>query len=241
MPNLVSGCLRKRALRACVALAACMALWSAAGCVTPPMSAMLPGFGPAEPVPCRLVSYWDRDVYQVIDSKHGGLGDPAIKGRVLFYGPEEFKKPIAAKGTLVVDWYNANTPPNAPLELLGHVVYNSSDLPKFLHTDMIGLGYTVPVPWPSYDPKYTRIRMHVYLVPDKAGDPLFAEPVIVTLNANEPMTSAQISVPVTLPPGVAAPSRVPFTPQATGPGTSNWDWAGRQPNAPIPLGGAALR
>jgi hypothetical protein len=212
------------------------ALLSTAGCVSPTAGMLVPNWSQSEPQPIRIVTFWERQVKRIIDTKKttDGMGDPALAGRVLFYSGDEKKPPMPVKGTLVVGWFDASATEQGELPLLGECVIRSADLHQFEHKDVFGVGYTIMVPWAGYNPSVRRIRIHVRLVPDKGGDHLFAEPVVISLNSDAPVTTSQKIVPVQLAPGYE-PNRQPNTLQPAGPGTSNWDWASKQPSVPTPL------
>jgi hypothetical protein len=181
-------------------LALALLLLATTGCVSTSNSFSLPWLGPAEEPPCKVIGFWDREVKAVMDTKNGGREEPVLRGRVYFYGLDANGQwcphPQPAQGTLVVDWYDVSKPSSAP-PLLGKCVYDPQTLQKFLRKDIVGMGYTIVAPWPGYRPEHCRVKIHVYLVGAK-GDPLYAEPVVVSLNGDAPLMGSELSVPITV-------------------------------------------
>ncbi len=166
---------------------------AAGGCVTPMTAFSLP-HGEAENPPCRVVCYWDRNVRLAFDSINHGTPVPGLAGRVYFLG--EDKLPITARGQITVEWYDptatgeaANKPVAPP------IVYRNEELQRMMKRDPLGVGYTLFLPWPDYRQNITRVRIHLCFVPEKGSFPLYADPTLVSLETDQPITSHQQVLP----------------------------------------------
>jgi hypothetical protein len=182
-----------------------LALASAGGCVTPG-AGIGSFFGPPEPAPCKLLSYWERSVCIARDCKHEGAPVPGLAGRIFFSGADG--KPMAVHGKVAVDWYDMSGPADGPHPRLAGCVYDNAALQLLWKKDIIGWGYTLFAPWPDYRPEITRVRIDVRFIPEK-GDPLYGEPASVSLNSDVPFTTQHLTEPITLAPGAQLPTRSP--------------------------------
>ncbi len=167
---------------------------------------LVPG-APVEERPCRVLTYWDRTVRVALDTKGPpGTELPMLAGRVYFFGADSGHL-LTPRGKLVVDWYDLSGPPNPHPPLLGECVYGADDLQKMKSENMVGIGYTIVAPWQDYRPEVSRIRVQVAFLPEKGGDPVYAEPAIVALECDQPrvtITSRSQTIIPALPPPMPA-------------------------------------
>jgi hypothetical protein len=176
--------LRGLAWPACLGL-----LLPAAGCVT--ATAYLPAGWleqPPEQV-CKVVGFWDRKVHVARDSLNRGAELPCLAGRVYFFGADE-SHTFAARGQVLVDWYDISGPDGTQPRPLGRVVYDPDSLQQFKKKDFLGVGYTIILDWPSYTPNVNRVRVHLCFIPEK-GAPIYADPADVTLQTEQVQISRQ--------------------------------------------------
>jgi hypothetical protein len=92
---------------------------------------------------------------------------------VYLFGPE-IGFPVVGDGALVVDLYDETGTPERPAVLREEWRLDPVTLKRLLRRDTIGWGYTLFLPWGSYRPEVTRVRLKVRYQPAE-GAPLFAE------------------------------------------------------------------
>lgn len=189
----------------------------APGCVTPDVP-LFRGSAPDEERPCRILSYWDRNVRIVLDTKSQSLRPremPMLAGRVYFFGAEA-KDTLTPRGLLIVDFYDLNVPADVEPPLLSRTMYDPNSLQKMRSRNLLGMGYTVLADWPNYDPKYTRVKVQVTFIPEKGGEPVFAEPAIVSLQGATVERYSRVDLPglrtAPVPPGTSTPAPLGPTP-----------------------------
>lgn len=143
-----------------------------AGCVgidTYPAGPAVPSAGS----PTQLVATWRPDIYFVPDPAHGGVERPTLFGRLYLFGPDA-GTPMAGDGKLVVDLYEGGVPRGATAAPLEEWQFDPVTFKGLLKRDMLGWGYTVPLPWATYRPDITCVQVKVRYEPAK-GAPLFAD------------------------------------------------------------------
>ena len=195
-----SALCRSRAAGLSAALAATLALFALAGCVTTSSSLLPIHSESGDERPCRIDCIWDRNVKIALDTKNHGAELPMLAGRIYFVGVDG--KPMTARGTVAINWYDMTTPTDGPPRPLGECVYDSVTLQRMKSTDsLIGVGYTLVASWHTYRPEYKRIKVQITFVPEKGGDPVYASPIIVSLGDDSPVVTQRSSLPVSsLPP-----------------------------------------
>lgn len=188
VPEEVVGCLSsspwlRGGRRLSQALAASLALCCglAAGCVT--TGSLLPGrdAAPSGAV-CQVVACWDNHVMYSPDPVRNGAPGPGIAGRVYLFG-QEVGFPLVGDGAVVVDVYD-DTHPAGPNQLpLEEWRFDKDTLKRLQRRDPIGAGYTLFLPWGTYRPDITRVRLQLSYHPAK-GTPLYAPTSSVTLSGD---------------------------------------------------------
>jgi hypothetical protein len=165
-----------------------LALLLIAGCVTPGSWFGFLSSDPGDERPCRVMSYWDRTIRLAPDTKSHPMQEiPCLAGRVYFFGPEAGHL-LTPRGTLIVDWYDMSGPPDGPHALLGECVIDPDSLQKFKSVNLVGIGYSIPVPWQGYRPEYTHVKIQMAFLPERGGDPIYAEPSVVSLQNDQAVT-----------------------------------------------------
>jgi hypothetical protein len=135
--------------------------------------------GPAEPTPPtgaphQVVVTWDNHVILAADPVNGGEKKPGIAGRLYLFGPR-IDFPMACEGSVIVDLYDeGNVGPDGAPRMLEEWRIDPVTMKKLLRQDMIGWGYTLYLPWGTYRPDITQIRLKLRFDPVK-GSSLFAE------------------------------------------------------------------
>jgi hypothetical protein len=165
-----------------------LALTLLAGCVTQgSWLSFFPGDW-GEEQPCRIMSYWDRTIRMAPDTKSQPMQElPCLAGRVYFFGVDPGHL-LTPRGKLIVNWYDMSGPPDAPHRLLGECRYDGDSLQKMKSINMVGVGYTIVVPWQGYSREFTRVKIQMAFLPEHGGDPIYAEPSIVTLQNDQAVT-----------------------------------------------------
>jgi hypothetical protein len=146
---------------------------------------------------CQVVATWNKEVLFAPDPANGGIAKPGVTGRLYLFGPQ-IDYPLAANGSLIVDLFtidppvadttgsNAALPPpaangTAQPRLLEEWRIDKDTLQKLLHKDTIGWGYTLFLPWGSYHPDITQVRLKIRYDPAEGGLPLYTESGPLTL------------------------------------------------------------
>ncbi len=154
------------------------------GCVTSGSSLMAPGFmdKPSEP-PCNVQAFWQKQVMFTPDPANRGVPTPGLAGRVYFSG-SDLGATREADGALVVDLYALlpERPASGPVHLERWNI-DKDTLKRLMKADAVGVGYTLFLPWGTYQPDVTQVRLKVQYNPVK-GTPLYAEgqPMILERN-----------------------------------------------------------
>jgi hypothetical protein len=127
--------------------------------------------GGADPavVPCQITTRWEREIHFPANIKDGG-------------------KPIAQiVGTMLVYLYNDMPEAQDIKEPLDIWVISTADVKRLERRDAAGWGYTLLLPWTSYKPDLTRVRIQVRF--DRIGgkDPLYSDMNSISFeNATKP-------------------------------------------------------
>jgi hypothetical protein len=140
---------------------------------------------------CQIVATWHKEVVFAPDVVHNGIPQPGITGRLYLFGPQ-IDFPLTGDGSLIVDLYtpvekladpaekSAAPNPAGQMRLLEQFRLDKVALGQLLNKDTIGWGYSLFLPWGTYKPEITQIRLRVRYDP-KQGTPLFTESGPLTL------------------------------------------------------------
>jgi hypothetical protein len=194
--------------------AACLlALAAAAGCVSLKQFTLEQGDTPPSGPAHQIVTRWSSEVVFTPDPAQGGAEKPGIAGRLYLFGPR-IDFPLEGDGSVVVDLFD-ETPrqgPGGPAKepvMLEEWRVDRDTLKRLLRKDMIGWGYTLFLPWGTYRPDITQVRLKVRYDPAH-GSPLYAEGATLTINHPQAAQKALAALPPTparpwyTPPGPAA-------------------------------------
>jgi hypothetical protein len=126
----------------------------------------------------KVAVAWNPEVVFTPDPVHGGEPVPGIAGRVYLFG-EDIKEPIPGDGGVVVQLYDSRTKDKdaRPLE---EWRIDAQTLKRLKRRDVVGWGYTLFLPWGSYQPEINRVTLRLRYQPPK-GMPLYADSTPVTL------------------------------------------------------------
>lgn len=144
------------------------------------------GCGPVS----QVAVTWESRMQVTQDSVNGGRPLPGLAGRMYLFGPDlGFTQ--KGNGTVTVDLFDTSAcvPGQAQAEPkhLERWQFDAVSLNKLLRKDKIGWGYTLFLPWPTYKPEITRVRLNVCYLP-ASGTPLYAEPASLNLGTRANLT-----------------------------------------------------
>jgi len=129
---------------------------------------------------CQLVPTWSKEIAFVPDPANGGVPRPGISGRIYLFGPQ-IDYPLAGDGSLTVELSapeaapaGAGPPAKAEWRLLEQWTMDQPTLQRLLRKDIVGWGYTLFLPWGTYRPDVSVVRLKLRYDPPGAM-PLYSE------------------------------------------------------------------
>lgn len=127
---------------------------------------------------------WRNRIDHLPDPARDGAMGPGLAGQIFLFGPRD--QPALADGTLTVDLYDetprpAGFPPNKPERW-----QFKKDVLRNLRTmdERFGPSYVVFLPWPTYRPDVTRVRIRARFDPEQGSFPLYAEETRLTIDTS---------------------------------------------------------
>ena len=107
----------------------------------------------------RLTTAWNNQVLYAPDPTRGGAAMPGVLGRLYVFGPDE-GIPLKGDGELIVDLWD-HTPVRAGGEpkLLEVWRFDRVGLAKMTKRDIIGEGYSIFLPWSTYNVDIRQVHM----------------------------------------------------------------------------------
>jgi hypothetical protein len=143
------------------ALVVCGAL---AGCVTlDPFTKRHEG-PPAGPI-SEVAVTWDKAIAFVPDFTHGGAMTPGLMCRVYLFGADA-GVPLAGDGTVAIDLFDDTSLASGGKAVLKEQWNLDKDTLKgCLRKDLVGWGYTLFLPWGTYNPSIKQVHMMVRYTP----------------------------------------------------------------------------
>ena len=157
-------------------------LFALGGCDTT-AAFVKPDAAPGNDSACQVTACWQPNVMYTADTQHNGSQMPGIAGRVYLFGPE-IGHPIVGEGSLIVGLYDATGPERsqAPAELEEWKI-DPATLKRLVKQDVMGMGYTLFLPWNSFKPDIKHVVMKIrYDQPGKTS--LFSESELTLDSAN---------------------------------------------------------
>jgi hypothetical protein len=126
------------------------------GCV-PEAFLIQPGAS-TEP-PALLATRWDHDIHFPNDTESGKTL-PTIAGRITMFA-SDLKTPVLAEGSIYVYMYSDMPEAKDKEELIAFWGFDTKTARKLRTKDAVGWGYTLPLPWSTYSPDLTQVRLKV--------------------------------------------------------------------------------
>jgi hypothetical protein len=168
-----------------------------AGCVSTG-SFVLPGLDKLGATPSEVVVAWNPEILFRPDPANRGAPTPGLGGRMYLFG-EGTDCPLTGDGCLVVDLYeDMTTNASVPLE---EWRIDRDTLKRLLRRDAVGWGYTLFLPWGTYNPQIKQVQLRLRYEPPK-GAPLYAESSSVVFHKVNVTSSSTVVVG-------QSPSKVP--------------------------------
>ena len=141
-----------------------------AGCVSTE-SFVLPGMDKLSAPPCEVVVAWNPEILSRPDPANRGAPTAGLGGRMYLFGGAS-DCPLMGDGCVVVDLYD-DVSPNASIPLEEWRI-DRDTLKRLLRRDAVGWGYTLFLPWGTYNPEIKQVQLRLRYEPTK-GTPLYAE------------------------------------------------------------------
>jgi hypothetical protein len=193
-----------------------------------------------------VAAFWEKRVQWGSDPLHGDKRTPGLAGRVLLFAPNSKGDllPVAGDGDLIVDLFDdASQLAGQPPRNLEKWIIKNDTLKKRMNKDLVGVGYSLELPWSTYKPEITRIHLRVTYQPPKGrgevrttssttmvlqngdlgivhsvapGAALVAAPLNLGMNSLPP-APITASPPVVVPPPAAPPAAAPSSPVVPAP------------------------
>jgi hypothetical protein len=138
--------------------------------------------------------WWQPCVRYAPDPAHGGAPIPGLAGRLYLFGPE-VGFPLVGDGKLSVLLSDETGGPPVQKEAWN---IDADTLKTWVRRDDIGWGYTLFLPWTTYRPEMTKLRMRVCYVPAK-GSPLYFEGPLTIAPENGIVTKTETRTDLSQP------------------------------------------
>jgi hypothetical protein len=159
--------------------AALTLLVPAAGCVSLSTCCHW-GEDPGPPPIQQVLVFWDNHLHVTQNSVRSGTALPGMVGRVWLFADDP-KHGAEANGSMVIEMYDM-TPVQSggQAQQLVRVTYDLQTLKRLKQKDYFGDGYTLFIPWETYNPAVKEVKLQLAYVPEK-GTPYYSEETWVTL------------------------------------------------------------
>jgi hypothetical protein len=133
----------------------------------------------------EIITMWRNRVDSLPDPSREGQMSPGLAGQLFLYDAR--MQPVVAEGSLTVALYDETPrPPGQPANLPEGWEFKKADLKKLVTMDeRFGRSYTLFLPWPTYRPDVTRIRIAVRFDQEN-GHPLYAAETRITIDTSAP-------------------------------------------------------
>ena len=170
----------------------------------------------------NITTLWRNKIDYLPDPSKNGQTNPGVVGQVFFFGPnDQFTE---ANGKLTIALYDETPrPAGQPAATPEGWEFDKETLRKLRTSDeRFGVCYGLFLPWPTYRPDITRIRIAVRYDPEQ-GFPLYATETRITFDNTGSGTSGPVWSNQVITSGA---SSVDGSPSLGGPAPVNSLWAG---------------
>ncbi len=129
----------------------------------------------------EMTVMWRNKVDYLPDPTHNGVMGAGLAGQLFLYGPNML--PAVADGKLTVALYDETPrPPGQKANLPEGWEFTKDDLKKLVTMDeRFGKSYALFLPWPTFRPDVTKVRIAVRYDPEQ-GHPLYASETKIALD-----------------------------------------------------------
>jgi hypothetical protein len=142
---------------------------------------------PPEPAISNILAFWDNRVRVTTDTQNPTTMLPGLAGHVVLFD-EESKKAQDARGTIVIELYDmAPARAGGQPKKLADWSFETEALKKLKKKHGMGDGYTLFLPWETYQPHVKEVKLQLVYVPTK-GTPHHTEPTLLALRPDEQLT-----------------------------------------------------
>lgn len=180
--------LRRLITARCTSLLLSALLTATAGCAVMPACLTCGKPAKVEPAPVNhVLTYWDNRIRETPDSVNQGATLKGLAGRVYLFS-DESKAAVDANGKVVVELYDVtHTGAGGQPQKLSDWTFDAPVLKQLKRPDRIGEGYTLFLPWENSRPDIKQVKLQMAYIPQN-GPPHYADPTVMTLRADEPLT-----------------------------------------------------
>ncbi|HZZ82808.1 MAG TPA: hypothetical protein VFE62_30190 [Gemmataceae bacterium] len=140
-------------------------------------------YSPSSPPVNEVTAMWKDQIYLAANSENGGRPMPGLAGRV-WLGCEQVKGMVEADGMIFAELIDET--PGSEGRKLADWRFDKDNLKLLKRNDIVGMGYTLFLPWETYDPRVKRVQLLV-AYQESHGTPhfVYAEPQLLTLKRPE--------------------------------------------------------
>jgi hypothetical protein len=168
--------------------------------------------------PAQAAATWQTYVLFAADPAREGASTPGLAGRLYLFGAQG-DLPVAAPGKVQVRLYP--DPPDGkkvetPLEVWD---LDPETMRGKLQRDAIGWGYTLLLPWGTYSPDLTHVRLTVRFEPSRGGPPLYAQETHLALHGQGPPAVITTTTATLAPPAGLVQAAGAGLPKVSDPGS----------------------
>jgi hypothetical protein len=160
--------------------------------------------------PVTLVAAWQNHIDYLPDPTREGRMGPGLAGQLFVF--DQYDQPAILNGSITVDLYDETKRPPGGAPIKPERWKFNKDVIKSLRTvdERFGPNYVLFLPWPTYRPDVTRVRITVMYEPENGSFPIRALESRLSLDptlSRMAATSASVVVPPReLPPSIGATS-----------------------------------
>jgi|GEM_PF-1550760 len=166
----------------------------------------------------EIATAWRNKIEYLPNPAANGAMQPGLAGQVFLYTADA--KPAQAQGSLIIDLIDETPRPPGIPPITPERWEFKKDVLKNLRTldERFGECYVVFLPWPTYRPDVTHIRLRVRYEPEGGGFPIYAPETRLILGASGGTITDTSAAPP--PPSAEFPA---------GPGMGVFRWGGTSP------------
>ena len=134
--------------------------------------------------PTEIGAIWQDGVDVQLDANHGGMPIPGFAGRIFFMQAIKGQpaQTVLINGPMQIMLFDDRPVQGPPVPLETWTIL-PEHLPLLVKKDMTGWGYSIWLPWNTYNPSIRSVRMTVQYT-DHDGTKLLGEPSVIQIRDN---------------------------------------------------------